>query len=72
MVTDEMKAKAAQARQDGYIVLDVTETPLRLSVLLSFVKDIFPNHDLDALAITQADEDQLVVAAETHIVTTAN
>jgi hypothetical protein len=72
MVTDEMKAKAEQARQDGYVVLSVEEGPMRLGKILSFVKDIFPNHTLDQLATTQADEDQFVIAAETCVVTRAN
>jgi hypothetical protein len=72
MVTDEMKARAEQARRDGHIVFDVEGGPVRLGGLLSLVQDIFPNHTLDQLAITQAEEDKFVIAAETHIRTMAN
>lgn len=72
MVTDEIKARAEQARKDGYIVLSVEGGPMRLGGLLSFVQDIFPNHTLDQLAITQAEEDKFVIAAETSIVTKTN
>lgn len=72
MVSQESKEKAGQARRDGYLVLDVSETPMRLGALLEFVQEIFPNHTLDQLAITQADEDQFVIAAQLGIETKSN
>ena len=72
MVSQNLAEKAAQSREDSYIVLDVSDKPMTLSVLIEFAESIFPMHSLEQLAITQADEDQFVIAAELKIGTKPN
>lgn len=72
MVNDDQTTKASEARRDGYVVLDVTGGPIRLSSLLTFAQDLFPNHTLEQLAITEADDDEFVIAAETAVTTRAS
>lgn len=73
MISQHLKEKAEQARRDGYVVFNVSaESPMRLDHIIQLVQDLFPNHKLDQLAITQADEDQFVVAAELGIGTKTN
>lgn len=59
MIDNELSKKADEARRDGYTVLSVAEGPVELSTLIKFAESLFPNHTLDQLAITQAEEDQL-------------
>ena len=72
MVSRELQEKADQARRDGYMIFDLEGGPMPLGNLIQIVQDIFPNHTLDQLAITQADEDKFVVAAELGIETKTN
>ncbi len=68
MIIDEVELKAARARKDGYVILAVPEgNPIRLDVLIEFAQSMFPNHALHQLAITQAENDQFVVAAQRGI-----
>jgi hypothetical protein len=64
MISQELNVKAEQARRDGYVILSVEEGPVRLHLLVEFAQSLFPNHRLDQLAITQAEDDQFVIAAE--------
>ena len=72
MVPQELKDKAEQARRDGFVVVDLEGGPFRLDHLLTFMQSVFPSHTLHQLAITQADEGQVVVAAELGIETKSN
>ena len=60
----KLSAMVAQSRSDGYVELNLGGGPLRLNTLLEFVQDIFPNHTLAQLAITEAEENIVVIAAE--------
>lgn len=68
MLSDEMKEKAAEARREGYVVIDVSN-PVPLGSLIKMMKGIFPTHTLDQLAITQAEDDCVVIAAKIGIQT---
>lgn len=72
MISQELKDKADQARREGFIVLGVHEGPLRLGLIVQLVQDIFPNHTLDQLAITEAEDGEFVVAAQNGIETKSN
>lgn len=74
MASDEMKARVEQNRRDGYAVFSVEKGPVRLAHLITMVQDIFPNHSLEQLAITEvdSDDDTFVVAAELSVTTRSN
>jgi hypothetical protein len=63
MIDQNLKDKVAESRRDGYIVFDVQEGPITLGAALALVKDVFPTLSLDQLAIIQAEDDQVVIAA---------
>lgn len=63
MITD-LNDKVEQSRKDGYIVIRLEGKPFRLNTLIEFAKEVFPNHPLEHLAITEADEGEFVIAAE--------
>lgn len=67
MISDSLKEKAMQSRLEGYMVFDLEGGPIRLAHLIAMAQDIFPHHELDQLAITQAEDDQFVLAAELGI-----
>jgi hypothetical protein len=72
MVSDKLKEKAEQARRDGYVVFGVHEGPMLLGPLLELVKDLFPNHTLDQLAVIEADDGEFVIGAQLGIQTKSN
>lgn len=71
---EELREKTEQSRRDGYMVFSVAEGPIPLGCLVRMVQDIFPNHSLDQIAITEIDGDDeaFVVAAKLGIETKSN
>lgn len=74
MISDEMKKDIEQARRDGYMVFSVAGGPILLDHLVKMAQDIFPNHSLDKLAITEidGDDDAFVLAAMFGVETKSN
>ena len=64
MVSDELKKKVEQTRRDGYMVFDLSGNPISLAVFMTIIQDVFPNHQLEQLYFTQAEEDQFVVRVD--------
>ena len=72
MITEAMKVKAVQAREDGYIAITIGGGNLTLEKLILFLGDIFPNHTLAQLAITEAKNGEIVVSAQLGVSTKGN
>jgi hypothetical protein len=69
---NDLDAKAELSRRDGFVAVNISDGPFRLDHLLKFVQMIFPAHQPHQLAITEAEDGELVVTAQPGIENTTS